>query len=499
MKMKRTIITICISVLFGFMLVACKKQIKTEDEIAKDAIERDKSFISYDLFVDSFQVIKRNTDENGGTDNIIIGVNASNDDFTYYGEYSLQYVLYDNGWLIDNFNIDNSSYFAKHPEDVTEADAEKILKERNYERWDLIKRDDSTLNHVIFTYNAYIPSSKDPTLNDLHIVTIDFNFSMYTKWEHFSVKIKEANPEEINKSQTNNSVEITELMDLYGKNIAEALITFPYMEHEEYEGVTTYTENKEKSIDNLSLAGPIFDVGTDDTITSITYGGEKYNLLGIHAGEDFKDASEIVKKKGWQFSYGSFAHGTATYYAVYTKDDLELYISTNGEGDFRILEEKDIEGIVNQITICKPEDDSDDKTSDITDVFDYKYNYKDLVDKQNMIPFGMWLGIGDTYESYQFMLEYDEYGEFSMKNEGSPYVSICGIMIGDRIDSVPEKMNTRGLRKFYETDEYLEYYMKEKEKLYDVIIYKENENVKSWYFCNWPEGEDALEMWDAWE
>lgn len=147
-----------------------------------------------------------------------------------------------------------------------------------------------------------------------------------------------------------------ELMDFYGKNIDDLMADFPSLEISAQEGIydkdgAQYID-KEEEFDGV-LSGPSFDVDKDFNIVGITYSGRRFVLAGLCAAVDIKDAIDIVKENGWEFSDVDFAHGTAQYVANYTKDDMILTIVSTDEGEFGKTEESDLTGFVETVAVTK--------------------------------------------------------------------------------------------------------------------------------------------------
>lgn len=148
-----------------------------------------------------------------------------------------------------------------------------------------------------------------------------------------------------------------DLMDYFGKNIDELMPVFPKLEIMSQEG--EYDKNgaqygdKEESYDGITLSGPFFDVDKDSNIVGISYGGRRFVLEGICAAVDMKDAIDIIKEKGWQFSDVEITHGTAQYVGIYTKDDMILSIVTTADGNTNKMEESDLTGFVESVSITK--------------------------------------------------------------------------------------------------------------------------------------------------
>lgn len=148
-----------------------------------------------------------------------------------------------------------------------------------------------------------------------------------------------------------------ELMDYFGKNVDELTSVFPNLEIMSQEG--EYDKNgaqygdKEESYDGITLSGPFFDVDKDSNIVGISYGGRRFVLEGICAAVDMKDALDIIKEKGWKFSDVEITHGSAQYVGIYTKDDMILSIVTTADGNTNKMEESDLTGFVESVSITK--------------------------------------------------------------------------------------------------------------------------------------------------
>lgn len=134
----------------------------------------------------------------------------------------------------------------------------------------------------------------------------------------------------------------------------------------------------------------------------------------------------------------------------------------------------------------------DEKNIEITS---YMETYKDLVEKLGMSSTDSWQFLGnDSYVVDQFYLEWEE-NIWSMKNEGAPYIKLYGFSLGDSVETVEKTLLEK---------EWVSYYSDDKENIYLAIINDkpymislrkdENNNLSSWYFCNWPEGDNVGEF-----
>lgn len=104
MKKQLWILTILLCV----CLSACGGQTiqgKSDSEIAQDIQLNDARFSDYGLIIESFAEIKRQTNPEDKTDYVWFEVNASNHRLTYRGTYELCYVLYNDGWQVEDFSV----------------------------------------------------------------------------------------------------------------------------------------------------------------------------------------------------------------------------------------------------------------------------------------------------------------------------------------------------------------------------------------------------------
>lgn len=139
------ILIICIGV-----LTSCSKGTKQEKEIAKDITEQDRYFQIYNLKLDNYTVTKRQTNKDSKTDYIWFTINGSNLEFEYTADYKLEYLLYNEGWLLEDYELLNSNYTVKSDFDPTDVET-KIKQE--YNNISLIDKEEKE-NEVTLTYAA---------------------------------------------------------------------------------------------------------------------------------------------------------------------------------------------------------------------------------------------------------------------------------------------------------------------------------------------------------
>lgn len=167
----------------------------------------------------------------------------------------------------------------------------------------------------------------------------------------------ESNDEEAGSDESEET-SMTDLYDYFEANIDHVATDFQELQYDDsYKNrdITTDisgpTDTMETMADGLALAGPFFTVDKEGTVIGISYGGGMYSVCGITTGMPMSEAAEIAKSHGFTFSRVEIAHGTAKYIAVYDNAGMELYISSDADGDFGKTEESDVTGNVESILL----------------------------------------------------------------------------------------------------------------------------------------------------
>ena len=184
--MKKIIAVLLLVGLVG-VLCSCGHSAKSESDILSDLQEIDDFFQDYNLSVDSSEILKRQTNQNDKTDYVWIEFNASNDDFAYYASYELTYVLYNDGWLLEDWDRDSWSYYGLHPESVEQAAADNVMSQQGYDEFTFNGRYEDR-NQVIFDYIAYKEEYYVQTTYD---VTVCYNFSPRSLWNEYELSESE--------------------------------------------------------------------------------------------------------------------------------------------------------------------------------------------------------------------------------------------------------------------------------------------------------------------
>ena len=137
------------------------------------------------------------------------------------------------------------------------------------------------------------------------------------------------------------------------------------------------------------------------------------------------------------------------------------------------------------------------------DISAYFQGYRQLVDLLQMDPAEDWQFGGVNSSSYGkdgFRLLWNDGGNqpvFSMKNEGNGQVTLYGVRVGDSILDLDEKLLENGWSSDYKADDSWYYCsLQEGDTLYQEVTVDENNQVVSWYLCNWPQGEGFGSIYD---
>lgn len=152
-------------------LVGCGNSAKSDKEIVNEIIDLDSYFTRYSLSIDDYSIDKRQTNKDDKTDFVWINVRGSNDEFTYYAEYEITYVLYNDGWMMEDYFINTSSYSVKGEFDKTALENDLGQQYDSYSYVDskqsgnnisLMYVATKTTNYILKTYDLKIEYSYTP-------------------------------------------------------------------------------------------------------------------------------------------------------------------------------------------------------------------------------------------------------------------------------------------------------------------------------------------------
>lgn len=177
MKKRITLILLmALSVILMFSLTSCGTASgKSQSAICQDIQNEDSIYSDCGLKINSSTITKRQTNVDSKTDYVWIEVVASNDECTYYAGYELTYVLYNDGWILEDYYNDSYSYNAKNK--VSQAEADEVVA-ANYESYEFVSREDSD-NSSIFTYNV---SKTEGYVSTQRVATVEYSFRPRRGW-----------------------------------------------------------------------------------------------------------------------------------------------------------------------------------------------------------------------------------------------------------------------------------------------------------------------------
>lgn len=104
--MKKIALLICVFTMV-FLLAACGDKAVRDDQILND-VEALEVFSNLGVEINDFSIVKRQTSPEDKTDYVYVHVEAANKDISIVRNYMLTYILYNDGWLFEEFeSFDN--------------------------------------------------------------------------------------------------------------------------------------------------------------------------------------------------------------------------------------------------------------------------------------------------------------------------------------------------------------------------------------------------------
>lgn len=158
--MKKIGMAILLCSLCVLVLTSCGASTKSEKQILEDLQAEDFMLYHYKWDDVDMEIIKRQTNEDDKEDFVWCSVKAETDDFTYENEYELKYVLYNDGWLLE------------------ETQGKKMLAYTF--KQNVIMIDEDTILADIADADAFFDA------NDLEVTSVmvyDADFPTATEWE----------------------------------------------------------------------------------------------------------------------------------------------------------------------------------------------------------------------------------------------------------------------------------------------------------------------------
>ncbi len=178
---KQNIWTIILNLLVLILLCSCSStpREKSEAEILEDISNQDTYIATYGLNITSHTVEKRQTNTEEKTDYVWVSVEAENEEFTYANSYEVRYVLYNEGWMLEDINASQGTYVATHPEVITKQHADACVSNNSsYEAYHLQDRQESE-NEITFFYTA---ERYGRYVKRVYDVSVTYRFSPETSW-----------------------------------------------------------------------------------------------------------------------------------------------------------------------------------------------------------------------------------------------------------------------------------------------------------------------------
>lgn len=142
-------------VLFAVLLLtACGAESKkTESEIIDDVIANNSIYSDCGLEITSYEITSRLTSTERMTDDVEVTVKSECDEFAYSEDYTLHYLLYDDGWILNDFDRSEANWTAKTIISQEEADA---IVAASYENAAFLS-EESHDNYYLFQYSVDVP------------------------------------------------------------------------------------------------------------------------------------------------------------------------------------------------------------------------------------------------------------------------------------------------------------------------------------------------------
>lgn len=191
MKKPNNCILLKMIVIILFMVLAScgRSSAKSDADILKDIQQEDTYFSNYNLIIDSATITKRQTNPEAKTDYVWMDITAKNDQFTYWSKYELEYVLYNEGWLLENCNIAQQEYEVRSYESISQADASRVVAENDYNIYTFLYKDNS-YNQVDFYYEA---STVEMFLRTDYVIQVSYKFQPNSGWGAPKVYVQQSN------------------------------------------------------------------------------------------------------------------------------------------------------------------------------------------------------------------------------------------------------------------------------------------------------------------
>ncbi len=177
------ILTIIAFVLIACMCTSCSGNTKSGKAILKDVKESDSYFDDFGLTVTSYEIEKRQTNEESRSDYVWFSVTAKNDTFEYTASYELSYILNGLSWSLDyvvKTDYDGTPLVAS---DYSKNDLISVLSFLGYNNVSDLSINNHITNFETETDKYYLSFTDSGTFLTENIeMTLSFHFNIPNMW-----------------------------------------------------------------------------------------------------------------------------------------------------------------------------------------------------------------------------------------------------------------------------------------------------------------------------
>lgn len=181
----RILSVILICAVISLTFAGCGETEVSKTQIWEDILAQDNFFEEYGLEITDKEITQRKTMVDQKYDDIYAVVTARNSDCVYEAEYSLNYVLYDDGWLLEDYFKEtyNTTPRTSCPLSISE---EYIREQWNDEISALhFDRKEEEGDNVVHYYIVEVPVSD--IMTEVYEVKVVNTYFIDTGWQNFNI------------------------------------------------------------------------------------------------------------------------------------------------------------------------------------------------------------------------------------------------------------------------------------------------------------------------
>lgn len=171
--------------LISLVFAGCGETKVSETQIWEDIIAQDNFFEEYGLEITDKEITQRKTMVDQKYDDVYAVITARNSDCIYEAEYSLNYILYDDGWLLEDYFKEgyNTTPRTSCPLSISE---EYIREEWNDEISALyFDRKEEEGDDDVHYYIVEVPVSD--TMTEVYEVKVVNTYFIDKGWQNFNI------------------------------------------------------------------------------------------------------------------------------------------------------------------------------------------------------------------------------------------------------------------------------------------------------------------------